>query len=281
VHKLVEGVLYRPNSHQFAVGEHVFVDHTNKKVYYFQATVSLLRNHLFNTSTVRRVIDGLRLLSSDGEGYKVVIVGVNDMSLNNPTGIGFIYNKITVSLLEWQNQDEDKQYSSRVETVIARARFFSVLDSFALTNRETEIERNTTTQRDIQPPRREQMLPSGWKYPPNIPVKVMWDLWHFGDKGQNVTALKCLIPSDLEGTDRMKHSRVKCTVKAIELKCAGLMPPGKSTVSQLSLEENNVVFDKALNALFAEIYSTSRPNPSELSCAAIYEQLRQKQISST
>ena len=136
---LEQGVLYRSLCHDFAVGEHVFVDHVAKKVYYFQSTLSQFSHHLFKISTVKNVIEGLRMLSPMAEGYKMVIVGVNDMSLHHPTGIGFTDNETTVSLSNWQKQVGDKEYSSRVETILARAKFFSVADTFALAHREKPL----------------------------------------------------------------------------------------------------------------------------------------------
>ena len=150
VRSLEQGVLYRSESRDFGLERQVFVSHVDKKVYYFQAIVPPLgvsmfcepstppplKHHMFDIPTVKKVMDGLDLFGPEGEGYKVVIVGVHDMSGKNPTGMGFTDSKSTMSLSEWQNQDEDRKYSSRVETVIARGRFFSVAEAFTVRRRK-------------------------------------------------------------------------------------------------------------------------------------------------
>jgi hypothetical protein len=70
------------------------------------------------------------MLDDTGLDYKLVIVGVNDLSLRDPTGMAFVYNNSSVSLREagrigWVN-------AARILTIIARVQVFE-LPRFDLT----------------------------------------------------------------------------------------------------------------------------------------------------
>jgi len=140
---LAEGIVYRPLSDQFAVGDCVVVNHSTKKVFYIQATVRTFRKHGFKTTTVDEI------LSSFGNSdYKLCIVGVNDVSVQRPTGMVFVHGLETLSLKEWQSRKESNDPNTwsnadRVETVLARAKLLNDVTEYPLPKGNKKRKRNT------------------------------------------------------------------------------------------------------------------------------------------
>jgi glycosyltransferase involved in cell wall biosynthesis len=141
---LKEGILYLSIAYNLAVGEYFMVDHKKKRVIMDQATVSRLKEHGFNIDTIDEVLESLQMLEGEGKNYKLVIIGISDMSLSNPTGMIFnrkIGKKIVASksLVEWQSMLASKEEgywanADRVETYIARVKVFDA-SSFVLASK--------------------------------------------------------------------------------------------------------------------------------------------------
>ena len=153
VWEMESGVLYLSTVHNFPAGNWLFVDHDKKLVYLHQATLMNMKSHAFRTAAIDKLMRNLHMFDEKGQVYKLMIIGVNDQSLETPTGMLFIYEsenndtKMTNSnetdtkkikqtmkkgLKEWQERLEHKQNfpvwenANRVETCLARVKVFSL-----------------------------------------------------------------------------------------------------------------------------------------------------------
>jgi hypothetical protein len=94
VRDMVEGCLYVPKNYDSSVVEWLMVDHTKKRVYGHQVTNRIMRDHVFKLSVVDRLLYDLHMLhTEEAKEYKLVIIGVNDFSIQNPTGMSFSRKK--------------------------------------------------------------------------------------------------------------------------------------------------------------------------------------------
>eukprot|EP01031_Cornospumella_fuschlensis_P030882 gene30882-37319_t len=166
VWEIEEGVLYESTKHNMGLVEWWIVLHDLKLIVGHQVTMSKMTDHAFSTSTVDNALKSLNMLKGPGQEYKMLIIGVNDCSLESPTGMVFAHkvpatsplvkktcaNKeetekegqeseeeknVKLGLKHWQKYVASKQpdtweNADRVETVMARVRVFG-LPSFVLT----------------------------------------------------------------------------------------------------------------------------------------------------
>eukprot|EP01031_Cornospumella_fuschlensis_P023384 gene23384-28376_t len=169
VWEMEEGVLYASTKHNLGLVQWWIVLHDLKLVLGHQVTMSKMTDHAFSTSTADNALESLNMLKEGrGQEYKMLIIGVNDCSLESPTGMVFAHKvpatsplvkkphakkgdtkkegqgseeekekSVKLGLKEWQKHLFNKQpdtwkNADRVETVMARVRVFG-LPSFVLT----------------------------------------------------------------------------------------------------------------------------------------------------
>lgn len=163
-YKLYESILYN-----LALAEYWFVNHRMKRVYGDQVTLSLL-DHEFNIETINKALESFGMLKGRGLEYKLVLIGINDMSKANPTGLMFSMKqvdmktgtrKISMSLKEWQKQLQDYnnnnssnttmvwEHADRVETYIARVSVFNEAP-FILNSASTQIKREQVKKEQVK-----------------------------------------------------------------------------------------------------------------------------------
>jgi hypothetical protein len=92
VWEMEEGKLYQSIDHNLAMVEWWMVFHESKIIVGHQVTMSKMTQHQIYTSTIDKALDHLRMLENGpGRDYTMVIIGVNDLSLENPTGMSFVH----------------------------------------------------------------------------------------------------------------------------------------------------------------------------------------------
>eukprot|EP01033_Poteriospumella_lacustris_P009682 gene9682-biopygen4338 len=139
VWQLEEGVLYFPGGTQHPVVECFCVNHTTQRVVGIQVTVSVFSSHPFDIANVDHFFDKFSMDEEAGKEYKFVLLGVNDMSLENPTGLRFVnHTRLSNSLLWWKNETQLNTpnawpHSLRTEAYLARIRAFD-MPAFELSN---------------------------------------------------------------------------------------------------------------------------------------------------
>eukprot|EP01031_Cornospumella_fuschlensis_P024755 gene24755-29913_t len=90
VWELEEGVLYKSTQQpNVALVESWIVFHEKKVILGHRVSKSKVTQHVFKTSIVDNALQGLGMLEERGREYEMLIIGVNDMSLEKPTGMVF------------------------------------------------------------------------------------------------------------------------------------------------------------------------------------------------
>jgi hypothetical protein len=98
-----EELSFRSIERTLAVVESIVVNHTRKLVIGYQAKVSMMTDQAFvDTDTIDEFLVMLGMIEDSGLEYKLVIIGVVDLSQDKPTGLAFRKNNISRSLREWQ-----------------------------------------------------------------------------------------------------------------------------------------------------------------------------------
>jgi hypothetical protein len=92
VWEMEEGKLYQSIDHNLAVLGWWMVFHESKTILGHQVTMSKKGQHKFNTLTIDKALHHLHMLGNGpGMEYTMVIIGVNDLSLEHPTGMSFVH----------------------------------------------------------------------------------------------------------------------------------------------------------------------------------------------
>ena len=90
------------------------VDHDNKRVLLYQASISIARRHPFRETNIRNYIDAMELTDCD---YKLCVVYVRGNHHGNDTGLTFIAD-------DGKAGDLSEELKTRVETYVVRANYF-------------------------------------------------------------------------------------------------------------------------------------------------------------
>jgi predicted DNA-binding protein len=117
-------------------------------------------------------------------------------------------------------------------------------------------------------------VPKGWEFPARLTVKMLWDLWWFGDRSTGIRPLS-KINFEVELLQhRMRQSRAKSVIEY----CVGivndarLLPDRVSAVSSLSVGQSDTVFDSMYEQLIQNLYPPDRmPGiPLEICYGTVY-----------
>ena len=84
--------LYVPGGSCLPVTEYLFVDKAKKIVYLHQSTMEVFSNHIFKTKNVDELMRNLHFDEPEGKEWKVILIGFNDMSLQHPDGMLFMFD---------------------------------------------------------------------------------------------------------------------------------------------------------------------------------------------
>jgi hypothetical protein len=118
VWEMEEGKLYQSIDHNLAVVEWWMVFHENKTILGHQVTMSKMAHHQFNTSTIDETLRHLHMLEEGpGKEYTMMIIGVNDLSIEQPTGMSFVHAVANATIV-----DEAKAYHEIVLKAKSRGR---------------------------------------------------------------------------------------------------------------------------------------------------------------
>jgi hypothetical protein len=120
VSELKECVLYRSTPDvDMTVADFLFVDHTTKRVFLIQVSLSTAKDHVFKQANVEKWVDILKLTDKKHKGYNLVLVYMRPGHLGDDTGLRFIPtggNQTACSLPEMHSQKKLEQ----IETYILK-----------------------------------------------------------------------------------------------------------------------------------------------------------------
>eukprot|EP01033_Poteriospumella_lacustris_P023341 gene23341-biopygen8038 len=122
---LNEGTLYSLSNDSNPAVNSFTVDHTKKHVVATKVSTVPFSEIPFDVDAIDKLFVQLGMNWELGLPYKMVIVGMNDMSMPNPTGMGFAWKNRTESLAWWQNETRTNSpfawpNSLRIKTYLMR-----------------------------------------------------------------------------------------------------------------------------------------------------------------
>ena len=104
-----------------------------------------------------------------------------------------------------------------------------------------------------------RQAPENWKFP-NCNCKMMWDLWYFGDKKDNITPYRNLKPHDLSFAGcKTSMSRARQVMEAIvKTAIANGFIASQNSIKLLSRHDSDLVFDRAFTILVGKTWENRR-----------------------
>lgn len=167
VWQLEDGVLYTVEGTQAPLAGRWCVNHRTKQLVGIQVATSAFSQQAFDSASVDRLFEAFSLNEGVGRQYKVVLVGVYDVSLPDPDGMRFVRDARTESLAWWQNETRKNtsfawSNSMRMDTYLMRIKAFQ-LPAFKLP-KETRISagNETTPAKKMKQMRRTGVSSSGY-----------------------------------------------------------------------------------------------------------------------
>lgn len=131
VESLKEGIAYSLKGDSDPLVNTVTVDHEKKRLVGMKVTTRKFSETPFSIPSVNEFFEMFGLNQPFGKQYKLVIMGIYDMSFPDPTGFGFAWKNYTESLQWWKDQTIKNSplawpNSLRIETYIARAPVYDI-----------------------------------------------------------------------------------------------------------------------------------------------------------
>jgi hypothetical protein len=124
------------------------------------------------------------------------------------------------------------------------------------------------------------MVPQGFRFPMNISVKIIWDLWFYGNQDIHVQPYRFMKPTyDLEvRSDRSAYSKAKYVILHIAKYAQdnNLIQAPATSISQLAKERSDEIFQEAFANCMRSINEIDGSRISELSYFRIYDILNKK-----
>ena len=137
-----ENALLISKSHNFRLGECLCIDHTEKKVYFWQSTCVDIKEHAIKVSNLEKVMNGFNMLDIEKDPiaatYKLVIIFCVDWCRERTSGSKFGGVEIPYNLEEWQKADPHNKIAQRIETVIARVCYYPNNPKFSLESSDSK-----------------------------------------------------------------------------------------------------------------------------------------------
>ncbi|KAK1939388.1 hypothetical protein P3T76_008772 [Phytophthora citrophthora] len=121
-------------------------------------------------------------------------------------------------------------------------------------------------------------VPRGWEFPARTNVKVLWNMWHFGDQDTGIRPYRLLSEQhDIMPQHRMRHTRARTVMEYLENLALGaqLLPAGLIRISKLQIPMADKVFDIVFAAALSQLYSEAPKRAEDLSCGTLYNRLCQ------
>lgn len=121
-------------------------------------------------------------------------------------------------------------------------------------------------------------VPKSWNFPSRLPVKRMWDLWHFGHRGDRIRPYKYISRKHditIHGQKKL-YSAAKSVVDricSIVIATPAAMPPNKTRISELSYAESENAFNIAYKILLQSTYNDVTARIEDVSYATIYNRI--------
>ena len=116
-------------------------------------------------------------------------------------------------------------------------------------------------------------VPKDWEFPARLSVKMLWDLWWFGDRSTGIRPFKDInFAIELKEEHRMRFSRAKSVVEyCLEvMQKLKLLPEEATSVAKLSLQESDEIFHRLYEYIIDKLYDERPGRPMELSYGTIY-----------
>jgi len=124
-------------------------------------------------------------------------------------------------------------------------------------------------------------VPPGWRFPSNVTLKAIYDLWHYGNRNEGIRPFKKLqLHVDIDDQDKGNRSKAKNTIECIENVIRGngfiddncLLDDRTINLSNLAPVQSDAIFEAAYQKLLDGIsgkVAVRRIN--ELSYARVYQ----------
>lgn len=102
-------------------------------------------------------------------------------------------------------------------------------------------------------------VPRGWTFPTRKSLRTLWDLWYFGDMTEGIRPYRLISAKfDLNDKDRKgPHLRARKIMRYLDDLTRGedyMLPPGKSSVAELTCFENEELFARVLDVAIGQLY---------------------------
>ena len=128
-----------------------------------------------------------------------------------------------------------------------------------------------------------RFVPPDWSFPDRLTTKALWDLWWYGEKNKGIRPYRLLNRSvDIEKKRRIMFTRAKKVMMYYEEVASkmNLLPIGTQSISSLSLEESDRMFEKLFEHATTELYGEGNERrPQDVAYGTIYNKLKQKRRS--
>ena len=124
-------------------------------------------------------------------------------------------------------------------------------------------------------------VPHGWRFPANITLKAVYDLWHFGNRNEGIRPYKKLpLNIDIIDQDKGNRSKAKNAIECIENVMRGegyiddvcILPDRDMNISNMTPIESDTIYEQAYNKLITYISSNvAVRRVDELSYVRVYQ----------